>query len=261
MIQRRNQLDVPIQKLKSKLKGTWIHHLVWAHRKPSLNNLNDMYDWQTVEVMFRVLKKNSNCIDLGAHDGDILKHMVEIAPNGKHHAFEPLPHLALVLQKRFPRVVVHGAAVSDKCCESDFLFLEEAPAFSGLRPRIYDRPDPKVTTIRVQEVTLDETIPLNEKIDFMKIDIEGAEFHAVKGGIETIRRGKPVIVFEAGIQSTGEYGVKPGDLYSLMTETIGNELSTMGRWLSREQPLSRDEFVANWHRANHEYVFISYPRL
>lgn len=254
------ELDTATQKLKSSLKGTWIHHLLWAQRKPAPDNRNKMYDWQTVEVMFRVLQRNSNCIDMGAHDGDILKRMIEIAPYGRHHAFEPLPHLARMLQKRFPAVAVHQAAVGAKNCESDFLFVEEAPAFSGLRRRIYDRPDPKVTTIRVHEVTLDDTIPKNEKIAFIKIDIEGAEFHAIKGGIETIKRGKPIIAFEAGIQSTGEYGVKPDDLYTLMTETIGNELSTMGRWLSRKQPFSRDEFVANWFLTDPEYFFMSYPR-
>ena len=253
-------LDNAMQELKSRLKGTWIHHLAWARREPTPNNRNAMYDWQTVEVMFRVLHRNSNCIDVGAHGGEILKRMVEIAPYGTHHAFEPLPHLAGILRKRFPGVVVHDVAVSDKNRDSDFLFVEDAPGFSGLQRRIYDRPDRKVTTIRVHQVTLDDTIPPSERIAFIKIDIEGAEFHAIKGGIETIRRNKPVIVFEAGIQSTGEYGVKPDDLYSLMTETIGNKLSTISRWIARKHPLSREEFVTNWFLADHEYFFISYPR-
>ena len=108
-------------------------------------------------------------------------------------------------------------------------------------------------------VTLDEIIPRNQKIAFIKIDIEGGEFHAIKGGIETIRRGRPVIVFEASSRSTGLYGVKPDDVHSLVTETLGYELSTMERWLRRKAPLTRVEFDKNWHHGP-EYYFIASPK-
>lgn len=208
---------------------------------------NRYYNRQTVEVMFRVLRRNSNCIDVGAHVGEILQYMVDISPRGRHYAFEPLPHLSQRLAEIFPQVIVDQAAVSDKTGESEFLFVENDPGYSGLRRRDYDRPDPKITTIRVQVVTLDEIIPSNEKIAFIKIDIEGGEFHAISGGIETIRRGKPVILFEASSRSTGLYGVKPNELYWLMTETLGYELSTMERWLKRKPPLTREAFESNWY--------------
>jgi FkbM family methyltransferase len=152
---------------------------------------NANYDRQTVEVMFRALRRNLNGIDVGAHAGNILRQMVDIAPRGKHYAFEPLPHLSQELSERFPQVIVHQAAVSDKSGESEFLFVENAPAYSGLRPRIYYLPDPKITAIRVRVVTLDKVIPPNEFIAFIKLDIEGGEFHAIQGGIKTIRRSQP----------------------------------------------------------------------
>jgi FkbM family methyltransferase len=258
--------------LMSRLRGTWIHHAVWAYKNPppkaesrtdgkqvALNDRNANYDRQTVEVMFQVLHRNSNCVDVGAHCGDILQHMINISPRGRHFAFEPLPHFSQNLSKRFPRAIVHQAAVSDRSGESEFQFVENDPGYSGLRRRIYDRPDPKITTIRVRMVTLDEIIPPNEKIAFIKIDIEGGEFHAIKGGIETIRRGRPVIVFEAGSRSTGQYGVKPDDLYLFVTETLGYELSTMQRWLKRKAAYAREEFDKNWNQGS-EYYFIAAPK-
>jgi Methyltransferase FkbM domain len=77
-------------------------------------------------------------------------------------------------------------------------------------------------------------IPPDEKVAFIKLDIEGGEFHAMKGGIETIRGSQPVIVFEAGSWSTGQYGVNADDVYSLTTKVLGYELSTMERWLKRQ---------------------------
>jgi FkbM family methyltransferase len=265
-------MNMVIQELKSRLKGTWIHHAVWAYKNPPLKPQrenegglaygiyrNTNYDRQTVEVMFRVLQRNSNCVDVGAHIGDVLQHMVSIAPLGKHYAFEPLPHLSQELRARFLNVIVHQAAVSDRSGDSEFQFVENDPGYSGLRRRDYDRPDPQIKTIHVGVVTLDEVIPRDEKISFIKIDIEGGEFHAMKGGIETIRRCAPVIVFEASSRSTGLYDVKPDDVYSFVTETLGYELSAMERWLSRKTSFARAEFEENWYHGP-EFYFIATPR-
>ena len=265
-------MNTVTQRLKSALRGTWIHHAVWAYENPPpkapghndgkqvlLDYRNASYDRQTVEVMFRVLRPNSNCIDVGAHNGSILQRMIDISPRGRHYAFEPLPHLSQKLSERFPKVIVHQMALSDKSGESEFLFVENDPSYSGLRPRVYDRPDPKIIPIRVRVVSLDEIIPPNETIAFIKLDIEGGEFHAIKGGIETIRRCKSVIVFEAGSTSTGQYGVKPDDVYLLVTETLGYELSTMERWLKQGVPYNQGEFGKNWNNGP-DYYFIATPK-
>jgi FkbM family methyltransferase len=204
------------------------------------------------------LHRDSNCIDVGAHAGDILRRMSDLSPRGRHYAFEPLPHLSRQLGESFPQAIVHRAAVSDKSGESEFLFVENDPEYSGLRARIYDRPDPKITTIHVRVVTLDQIIPSNERIAFIKIDVEGGEFHVIKGGIETIRRSNPIIVFEAGAGSTGQYGVKPDDIYPLLTEILGYELSTMERWLSRKAAYTQEEFRRNWNHGP-EWYFIATP--
>jgi hypothetical protein len=49
---------------------------------------NLLYDIQTLEVMKRVLRKDSNCVDVGCHHGSILKMQMHFAPKGAHFAFE-----------------------------------------------------------------------------------------------------------------------------------------------------------------------------
>jgi FkbM family methyltransferase len=197
-------------------------------------------------------------VDIGAHKGDILQHIVRFAPTGAHHAFEALPHLAKELRARFPTVKVHQQAVGDANGQAEFQHVENDPAYSGLRRRIYDRPDPKIMPICVSVVTLDSVIPASQAIGFMKIDIEGGEYHALKGAVDTVRRGKPVIVLEAGSKSTGQYGVTPAAMYHLITQELGYELSTMRRWLDRVAALTLVEFCHNWDNGP-DYYFIATP--
>lgn len=48
--------------------------------------------------MRRMLGADSNCMDVGANEGLMLRY----APRGIHHAFEPLPHLAQALRVNDP---------------------------------------------------------------------------------------------------------------------------------------------------------------
>ena len=50
----------------------------------------DKYDFQTTELIRKHLKKDANCIDIGANLGHILMEIVDAAPKGKHFAFEPI---------------------------------------------------------------------------------------------------------------------------------------------------------------------------
>ena len=219
---------------------------------------NSAYDRQTVAVMRRVLRKNSNCIDVGAYKGRILSCMVAIAPAGTHHAFEALPAFAAQLRECYPEVQVHEFAVSDKQGDADFLYVQNRPTYSGLRRRIYDHDDPQIVTIKVATARIDDVIPDNAPIAFIKIDVEGGEYHAIKGAVATIRRWQPVIVLEAGGKSTGQYGVTPAAFYQLIAKTLGYDLSTMERWLAHRPSLTLQEFSDNWDHGP-EFYFIATP--
>lgn len=251
--------------LKRRIRGTPLHRLLRRVLKRSavvapnpIFAANSAYDAQTLEVMRKVLKSDSNCIDVGAHNGDILRHMIEMAPVGAHHAFEALPHLAAGLREKFPGAAVHDVAVGDKSGQAEFQYVENDPAYSGLRRRIYDRPDPRISTIQVKVVTLDEAIPAEKSIAFVKIDIEGGEYHALKGATQIICKWHPVIVFEAGSKSTGQYGISPGDLFALVTRTFGYDLSTMRCWLDRTSPYTLEQFCQNWETGP-DFYFIATP--
>jgi FkbM family methyltransferase len=216
---------------------------------------NLRYDRETVEVMRRVLTAHSSCIDIGAHDGEILRHIAKLAPRGHHVAFEPIPHLAATLRARFPEVSVYEAACADRPGSAQFVLVENAPAYSGLRRRLYDRPDAALRSIRVQVVRVDELV--RHAVSLIKVDVEGGEYHALLGAQRTIAIHRPVIIFEAGARSTGQYGVTPRDFTSLFAR-LGYRLSTMERWLASKPAFTEEEFVANW-QGDRDYYFIAHP--
>ena len=207
--------------------------------------------------MRRVLSKDSIAVDVGAYDGTILAEIVALAPRGRHFAFEPIPRLAADLRRRFPRVHVFERALTNSIGPATFELVVDAPAYSGLRRREYDVPDPTVERIVVDTDTLDNVIPPDTPVAFVKVDVEGGEHHVLLGGLSTFERCRPVIVFEAAARSTGCYGVTASDLYRLVTQRLGMRLSTMERWLQGSDAYSADEFDRNWENGP-DFYFIAY---
>jgi FkbM family methyltransferase len=226
---------------------------------PPVDELVRRYDEETVEVMARVLKPDSNSVDAGAHAGDILQHMVRLAPRGRHFAIEPIPYLAQALRANYPTVTVHECALSDKDGESTFEHVKNNPGYSGLVRRLAIEGEPVFEQIRVKTLRLDSLIPNEVPIAFIKIDVEGGEYHLMRGALATIQKWRPVIVFEAGWPSAGQYGVTPEQLFRLVTGELGLKLSLMKRWLAGTgKPYTEAEFVQNWS-SGPDYYFIAYP--
>ena len=215
------------------------------------------YDRETYQVMQRVLGRDSNCIDIGAYRGEILRQMLTLAPAGRVFAFEPVPGNCRYLAAKYPKAIVHNVALADKTGTADFFHATGRPARSGLKRQKYPDPDEKVETITVKVETLDSVIPPDVRIDFIKIDVEGAELNILRGGERTIRQGRPVIVFEHGPGAISQYGASSEALYDFVVDKLGCKLSTMGRWLAGGEPYSRSEFLDDCYN-NREFYFIAY---
>lgn len=238
--------------------AVWFYRRYFREQPRRFRAESDKYDQDTFDVMRRILRPDSCCIDVGAHKGGILRAILEMSPLGTHFAFEPLPHLAAHLKRTFPTVRVYEAAVSDYAGTATFIHVENDPAYSGLRQRIYDRTDPLLQPLTVTVTRLDDVIPQEQHVSFIKLDIEGGEFHALRGAVRTIRRCRPIIVFEGGPKSTGQYGVEPEEVYHLAAAQLGCNVSVMQRWLAGQSPYSQAEFCENW-RSGAEFYFIAYP--
>jgi hypothetical protein len=67
----------------------------------------------------------------------------------------------------------------------------------------------------------------------------------IAGGLDTIARHKPIVVFEHGIGAADYYGTRPEQVHELLVERAGLRLFD----LDGNGPFSRDEFVETFSRA------------
>jgi len=120
-----------------------------------------------------------------------------IGPEGKVYAFEPVPKIRKSLEEtvrinRLNIIIIVPFALGDKV---EKLKISIAPdnnigggwgASSGIK-------DFGGEYEIVPQITLDNFIQNNniQKVDFIKMDIEGMERNALRGAIETLRKFKP----------------------------------------------------------------------
>lgn len=216
------------------------------------------YDRLTKLIMRRVINNNSNCIDVGCHKGEILESILKYSPEGKHYAFEPIPYLFHQLEKKYKRkALIYPYALSDKAGESSFQFVKNAPAYSGIKKRKYAIAKPDIEEIKVELRTLDEIIPGDTKIDFIKIDVEGGEYGVLKGAKKLLKSSQPIVVFECGMGASDYYGTNPKELYKFITKEVGLKVSTLKSYIKNNKPLTLNDFDYCF-KTNKEYYFVAH---
>lgn len=249
-------------KLRSFIAGSRVAApLRWLNRTLRLvkrgARLNRNYDRWTVDIMARVLRDDSNAIDVGCHRGSMLQEIIRCAPNGAHHAFEPLPEMAATLRQRFPTVTIHEAALSDSAGTATFRRVVDRPAYSGLRERDYPDANVRIETITVETAKLDDALPEGFRVDFVKVDVEGGELGVFRGATRLLSRCKPVVVFEHGLGAAEHYGTRPEAVYDLLEE-CGLRLSLLNDWLRGSAPLTRERFIDEFDQRRNFY-FVAHP--
>lgn len=214
------------------------------------------YDAQTETVLLRVLGRDSNCVDVGCHRGSILDMMLRRAPDGHHIGVEPLPELAERLRTKYEgrsNVEICEVALADEPGAATFQHVVTNSAYSGLRRREYPGPE-EVDQITVHCRRLDDLVPAERRVAFVKIDVEGAELGVLRGAAELLRRDRPFVVFEHGLGAAEFYGTTPDRVWDLLDD-CGLRVSLLADWLTSRPPLDRPAFLGQYEsRANYYFL-------
>ena len=196
-------------------------------------------DERNMHALFRrSLQSDSCCVDIGANRGDILRPFIQLSPKGRHFAFEPIPALAESLQVSFPGVQVFNCALSDKPGSATFFLVPDRDAWSGLRRQEYPD-DAQPVEITVDLKPLDDVIGNENQVDFIKIDVEGAELEVLRGAIKTLKRCRPTVVFEHAKIHNQNYDTTADMIYDLLVNQCGMEICD----LPLSETFTRERFI------------------
>lgn len=159
-------------------------------------------------VFEKYIKPNDVVIEAGCHIGT---HTIKLSKlSNKVYAFEPLPSSHSILStnlqlNKCTNVTLINKGVSNKPGTTKFGWVpDDNPGGAGLDDNPMGAPNwvtsPK-KDIAVELTTIDS---LNlEKLDFMKIDVEGYELRVIEGAINTIKKCRPTIVLECWSNHSG----------------------------------------------------------
>lgn len=229
------------ERFRQKFEGTRLEPVVEAVRRarwPKVWRVGRRDHEALMIALPLLLRRDSNCVDIGANQGDILEILTRQAPAGRHVAFEPLPHHAARLRARFPGVEVHELALSDSAGQTSFFHTLGDDAYSGLKRT---EAGPKITGVRELPVTLarlDDVLPEQHRVDLVKIDVEGAELAVLRGARRLLRAQHPVVVFEFQKERAESYGDSPRPYFDLLVTELGYALFR----ITGAGPLSFEQF-------------------
>lgn len=219
---------------------------------------NWYYDVLTVAAIRRILGPDDMAIDIGAHTGEVLQHMIAAAPGVAHLAVEPLPHLAADLRVNFPSVNVQEfALVEEPAGPLQFHHVASNPGYSGILQRSFDRPTEEVELIDVQTARLDDLVTPEQSPKVIKLDVEGAELGVLKGARRILSEDRPVVIFEHGLGAANHYDTTPRAIHDLFA-SHGYELFLLGSWLESGAALSTQQFVDQFEQQRN-YYFLATP--
>uniref|UniRef100_Q07SN2 Methyltransferase FkbM family n=1 Tax=Rhodopseudomonas palustris (strain BisA53) TaxID=316055 RepID=Q07SN2_RHOP5 len=187
-------------------------------------------------ILEKLTTKNSNILDIGCHIGSFLSLAVKVAPGGRHIAIEASPEKAELLIRKFQNVRIECTAISDVSATALFQENLDNPGYSKLATD--GETTGRIREYEVKTKTLD-SLSL-QHIHLVKIDIEGSELAAIRGGAIFFRTCRPPIIFECGTTYTP--GLDRNALYDHLTKELGYSIFTYADFLYGKGPLGPEEF-------------------
>jgi len=156
-------------------------------------------------------KENPVFIDVGANMGQSIDLFLNSYPHSKIYSFEPTIRLLSRLKKRYnnySNIHIVDVALSDFDGETVFYTSDFSPTNSLFKPNIikYEEQESSITNIlekTKEEKCMVKTFSnwykenmIDEQIDLMKIDVQGAEYNVLSGCKEILSKKIKAVTVE-----------------------------------------------------------------
>lgn len=161
-------------------------------------------------------------VDIGANQGWYSLNIAKCFSNVHVYSFEPIPNTFDCLKTNIHingldnRIVAVNMGLSNLNGNSVFYFDETESGAASLRDL---RERDTVKEVQCRNERLDEVKELkNICIDFIKCDVEGAELLVFQGGIESIKKSKPIVFSEMLRKWSAKFGYHPNEIIRLFSD-------------------------------------------
>jgi FkbM family methyltransferase len=155
-----------------------------------------VWEPEIVTVMEDEIKEEYTCIDIGANIGHHTMCMAMLSKGGTVHAFEPIELLCEQIQHSLTKNNIHNvilhpyglsSSTEEKTIHIDVLNIGKST---------FDTRTKNTTELRAQVKVFDTIWDTKQKIDFIKMDVEGYELNVFMGMRNAIESYHPKILFE-----------------------------------------------------------------
>jgi FkbM family methyltransferase len=177
-----------------------------------------MYEPAKMEAVLKLLKPGSTFIDIGANIGDFSLLAASVAGSaGRVLAFEPESTNCGLMKRNielngYKNIEVFQLALSDSNGEASLYLGDRCDYHSLLR----DQPERKAGVIAVKTRTLDSFLEEfgQNRVDMIKVDVEGAELEVLRGAREVLRRNPDVVLL---LELHPPLGVNPAEVCDFLS--------------------------------------------
>jgi FkbM family methyltransferase len=192
------------------------------HNFDELNNIDVDKLQAAVQFFFNTTEKKMNYVffDVGTNAGSFIKVLTNLGMASSNiHCFEPHPVLSGLVKALFPTIVMNEFCISNQNGTTTIHIPEHSVGLSSLIKRpVFSELGQKICEYTTPTKTLDAYCEENgiQNIDFIKIDVEGAEKMVFEGAAsllaqKRIRAG----LFEVGTTLT-DAGTSDAEIISML---------------------------------------------
>jgi FkbM family methyltransferase len=204
------------------------------------------------------VKPGMICMDVGANLGEMALHMAsKVGSQGMVYAFEPVPHvyqrlLTHIARNRCGRnVQAFDLALSDSNSRVLLSFTDPSADNQALGSIVNTHRSGLTRQADVQTCTLDHFVAEYgiPRIDFMKVDIQGAEWLLLQGGQQVFSRLAPELLMEISPSDLCQIGRDSRQLAALL-EGFSYEIYSLGRDGKPEERLCASTLDPSFRASN-----------
>jgi FkbM family methyltransferase len=224
-----------------------------------------------MELLPLILKPGDSVFDVGANYAYYTDRFSQlVGDTGTVYAFEPIPFTfgvseMIVKKRRLRNVKLYNLGVGDK--NQQLMFTVPRLGFGGISAgqahisgRRHESGDKKTyydfdteEQVACNVVALDDFIgDAITRLSFIKIDIEGAEWYALRGMEQLIARFSPVILIEVQPYFLRGFHIDEQEFRSYLEDTLGYTIFHYDPSDGKLHRLDGSFFDANFILINHE---------